>query len=122
MLGVMALGGEAQIEAWEAQGLKVTEEMILSASDTFQQAFQSSVNSGSGPSSISINRYAIMMQQTDVPEWFIQEYKESLSHLDSATRKTFESGALYATAHIKLNAAPMIGVYKAISDYQNVQK
>ncbi len=122
MLGIMALGGEAQIEAWESRGLEVSEEMILSASDTFQQAFQSSAKSASGPCSISINRYAIMMEFSEVPDWFIQEYKESLSQLEPATRKAFESGELFKTTPVKTSATHMASAYREISDYFDGKK
>lgn len=112
LLGIMALGGEQQIEIWKAKGLEVTEEMILSASDTFQQAFQESIDSDPGPGSISINRHAVIMEMTDVPDWFIQEYEASLPHLDSATREAFQSGKLFNTAKIESNTESMIAAYQ----------
>lgn len=96
-LGLMALGGEKQLEIWKNKGLDMTEETVLEAAKVYQMAFKEHFERGmERHEGLLCNRYLIVMNSQQTPDWFRYEYQDFLSRLENPQeRKELEEGALY---------------------------
>lgn len=93
-LGMIALGGEKQIENWNSAGVEITENTLLAAATVFNRGFKEMGDSGNG--GITYNRHQIVINSQETPQWFKEEAITKLAFLDSPEmEKAFKSGALY---------------------------
>lgn len=100
-LGLMALGQD-QISQWQEQGLELSEETILAAAATFNDAFQSmQALTGSDAGSFALNKRQIVMNSQNVPDWFVEEYQQQIEMMGASdAAKAFKQGELYSVAEI----------------------
>ena len=122
-IGLMAMGGEDQLERWAAQGLEIDEEAILAAADAFQNAFQAAMGEDSPRGSVAINRYRIVMNAQEVPEWFVSEYRNMLSMMgDSETRRAFERGEVFHALPGDDHVGRGVRAYESISRFSTPEQ
>ncbi|MBK1649810.1 hypothetical protein [Rhabdochromatium marinum] len=97
-LGLTALG-ESTIDVWSGKGFEIANESILAAAEAFQNAFRSNLRehgSSTAGTAISLNRHQIVINSQVVPEWFLEEYKGTLSSMeDSKIKSAFENGETF---------------------------
>ena len=108
-LGLIALG-QNQISQWQEQGLELSEETILAAAATFNDAFQSmQALTGSDAGSFALNKHQIVMNSQNVPDWFVEEYQQQIEMMGASdTANAFKQGELYSVAEInKIQQQPM---------------
>ena len=98
-LGLMALGGQDQLDQWRDQGLEITEETVLAAAKEFQDGFKEFMDKReSSAQGLTLNRHQMVMNAQNTPEWFKDEYSNLLSMMeDGEAKKAFEEGA---TSHV----------------------
>lgn len=114
-LGMVALGGEVQLDKWREQGLEITEDTLLMAAKTFQEGMKSVFEQVSPTSAgLSLNRYQIVTDAQDTPEWFGDEYRGNLLMMDDPkVRNAFAQGESY---YLSLRNSVEI---KAINQYES---
>ena len=100
-LGLMALGNST-IQDWSDKGLNISDEAIIASGKAFQDGFKQKVNdSGSslaGSGGLALNKYQVIINSQEVPDWFTKEYKNTLSSMDNKEMKNaFEKGDLFFT-------------------------
>lgn len=98
-LGLMALG-KSTIQDWSVKGLNLSDEAIVSAGKAFQDGFKQKLeNSGSslaGSGGLALNKYQIVINSQETPDWFTKEYENALSSMDNIEMKAaFEKGELF---------------------------
>ena len=97
-LGLMALG-QFTMDDWSSKGLQLSEESVLAAAQAFQSAsranFEKNGLSTAG-SSIALNKHQIVINSQAVPDWFVEEYVNTLSSMESSKLKSaFENGKTF---------------------------
>mgnify|MGYP006909079303 CR=1 FL=1 len=94
--GMMAIGGEKQIDMWKSKGLEITEKTLLEASNVYNAGFKALYDRGKSPlGSVAYNNHKIIISLQDTPTWFEDEYNTRLSKLQQSIREEFEQGALF---------------------------
>lgn len=94
-IGVLALGGEDQFQAWSEKGLEISDDTIEKAYVSWNQGFKDAMQN-QGRSSLAMNRYDIVASSQLVPDWFLQERSLHLEAItDADLRASFESGDFY---------------------------
>ncbi|MEJ2373011.1 MAG: hypothetical protein P8Y16_04350, partial [Sulfurimonas sp.] len=94
--GMMALGGEKQIDMWKSKGLEITEKTLLEASKIYNAGFKALYDRGASPlGGVAYNHHKIVMNFQDTPKWFEDEFSTRLSQLQEPIRKEYEQGALF---------------------------
>ncbi|MGB3610935.1 MAG: hypothetical protein WA987_11220 [Cellvibrio sp.] len=97
-LGTLVLGGEAQLEEWEAKGLVVTDETLSKAYDVLNASFKEHLENSRNQAT-SFNRHQIIASSQAVPDWFLLEYENELASIAPPdVQRSFSSGALYHLA------------------------
>ena len=94
-IGIFALGGEEQIDAWATQGLEIRQETILAAYEIFNEATRLDMNNPDS-NGITFNRHQIVINRQEVPAWFFEEYREALGNIRvSSIQEDFIQGRVY---------------------------
>lgn len=108
--------GPAVVESWERKGLEVSEEALKAAAqagiDAVKNLYDKNAQGG-----VAINAHKIVMENQNVPEWFMTEYQSQLDTLPRQIREDFESGALYSITVREPNAAKALNEYDKIGRY-----
>ena len=93
-LGLMALGGEDQLEEWRKEGFEVKEETLLAAGKAFQEGAKNILQGDSPTSqSLAMNRYQLVAGSQEVPDWFLIEQSKALQMIeDPELKAAFEQG------------------------------
>jgi len=116
--GLMALG-ISTMQEWEAKGLNISNEAIIAAGNTYQDAFAQMVGeSGSSlaGSSLALNKYQIIINSQEVPDWFTQEYENTLTSMDDEGMKSaFEKGELFFTSIASFSRADALASYASVA-------
>jgi len=117
-LGLMALGNST-IQGWADQGLALTKEAVIAAGEAFQQAFSQMQDESDGSlagSSLALNKYQIVMDSQQTPDWFKQEYESVLASMDNHEMKdAFQQGDLFVTSK-----ASSLNNVNALANYSTV--
>jgi hypothetical protein len=119
-LGMMAFG-KSDIDKWTNKGLDVSEESLITAAKALQDGFKQIVDkqgTQTAGSRVSINKHQVVINQQQVPEWFIKEYDSALAIIgDPAHQQAFRQGALFfASPPVATNQESMI--YQSIASYR----
>lgn len=116
-LGVLALGGENQLQSWSGKGLEISDDTIEKAYNAWSQGFKEAM-ANQGKPSLVLNRYDIVASSQHVPEWFLQERSIYLDAItDTSLKASFESGAFYhVTGAMAGPYAPLLSLYNEISE------
>lgn len=97
-LGSIVLGMDT-VSDWSAKGLEISEASLIEAAETFQEGLRENMErygSKTAGSGIAINRYQVVINAQEVPDWFVKEYESFLSSIDDPTlRSSFEKGETY---------------------------
>jgi len=117
--GLMALG-RSTMQEWESKGLNVSDEAIIASGNAFQAAFTQMVEE-SGPSlagsSLALNKYQIIINSQEVPDWFRQEYQNSLSSMDDGDMKSaFENAERFVTSKPSFSSAGALANYATVEN------
>ena len=116
-LGVLALGGEDQLQSWSWKGLEISDDTIEKAYNAWNQGFKEAMGNQGKPSLV-LNRYDIVASSQRVPEWFLQErgiYLDAIT--DTSLKASFESGAFYhVTGATAGPYARLLSLYNEISE------
>jgi len=117
-LGLMALGNST-IQDWADQGLPISKEAVIAAGEAFQQAFSQMQDESDGSlagSSLALNKYKIVMDSQQTPDWFKQEYEAVLASMDNNEMKdAFQQGDLFVTSK-----ASSLNNVNALANYSSV--
>jgi len=119
-LGLMALG-KSTLQDWSAKGLNISDEAIVAAGKAFQDGFKQKIEeSGSslaGSGGLALNKYQIVINAQETPDWFTKEYENALSSMDNKEmRAAFEKGDLFFTSK------PTSSNVNALASYASVAK
>jgi hypothetical protein len=119
-LGLMALGNST-IQGWADQGLALTKEAVIAAGEAFQQAFSQMQDESDGSfagSSLALNKYQVVMDSQQTPDWFKQEYESVLASMDNNEMKdAFQQGELFVTSKASsLNNANALANYSTVAN------
>lgn len=94
-LGLMALGSFT-MDDWSSKGLNLKEESVIAAADALQNAFHANFEKNglsTNGSSIALNKYQIVINSQEVPNWFAEEYTSVLASMENSKLKSaFENG------------------------------
>lgn len=116
-LGILALGGKDQLQSWSGKGLEIADDTIEKAYNVWNQGFKEAMENQGKPSLV-LNRYDIVANSQQVPEWFLQErdlYINSIT--DAALKGSFETGAFYhVTGAPDGPYARLLSVYNEVSE------
>jgi len=116
--GLMLGLGESTVQAWADKGLEITEEAVIAAGKTFQDAFTKMVEkSGSSlaGSALALNKHQIVINSQQVPDWFVQEYGDTLSSMgNKETKRAFENGELFVTTKPSPENADALARYSSM--------
>jgi hypothetical protein len=114
--GKIVLGGSNQIQEWEAKGLSITDETYLNAAAEYLEGFKALLENGDPkPQGLAINKHQVVMDSQPTPAWFIAEYQNTLSALDTEHAKAFEQGASYYISNHSTHNATAIKTYHELS-------
>ena len=114
-LGILALGGEKQIEAWRSQGMEVSDKTILAAAKAFQEGAKQSLDKTPNTHGLSINRHQIVLNNQDTPAWFTEEYSLEIAMMENGNvKKSFQQGDEYHITMLDTYTAKAINAYKNI--------
>lgn len=116
-LGLMALG-QSVMGGWSSKGLELNKESILAAAEEFQNAFRKNLEE-SGPStagsSIALNRHQIVINSQAVPDWFVEEYKNTILSMDNSKLKNaFENGDTFYISQPSVSSFEAFNRYTAV--------
>ena len=117
-LGLMALGQSA-VDDWSSRGLELNEQCILAAGEAFQDAFRKNLEENgslTAGSSIVLNRHQIVINSQAVPDWFVEEYENTLSLMDnSKLRNAFENGDTFYVSQPSASSSDALSRYAAVN-------
>lgn len=117
-LGLWALG-QSTVDDWSSKGLELNEESILAAGEAFQSAFRKNLEengSSTAGSSIALDRHQIIINSQAVPDWFVEEYKHTLSSMDNSKLKSaFENGDTFYVSRPSASSSESLSRYAAVS-------
>lgn len=117
-LGLMALG-QSTVDDWSSRGLELEEESIIAAAEAFQSAFRENLEkngSSTADSSIALNRHQIVINSQAVPDWFVDEYEDTLSSMDNSQLKSaFENGDAFYVSQLSTPSAKILSRYAVAS-------
>lgn len=114
-LGILALGGQSQIDAWERQGLTISDETIQAAFDVLNTSFREHMNNTT--QGISFNRYQIIANSQPVPDWFRIEQEVELAAISNEDIRTaFSSGKFYHSNYAASDKSAATNLYQRINN------
>ncbi|WP_290698679.1 hypothetical protein [Amphritea sp.] len=119
-LGLMALGSNA-VQAWSTKGLEVSDEAVIAAGKAFQEGLKQKIEESgaslAGSGGLALNKYQIVINSQEVPDWFMKEYENVLSSMDNNEMKAaFEKGDVFFTSK------PSSSSIDALASYAQWQK
>ncbi len=95
-LGVAAIGGFQQLQKWQEKGLELTEQTLFKAGDAFSEGQRQLKRDGTySRKGLVMNRYDLVSQNQQVPEWFNQEKKQMLKQMPDNAAYAFKQGNLF---------------------------
>ncbi len=117
-LGLIALR-QSVVDDWSSKGLELSEQSILAAGEAFQDAFRKNLEengSSTAGSSIVLNRHQIVINSQAVPDWFVEEYENTLSSMDnSKIRSAFENGEIFYISQPFASSSDALSSYAAVN-------
>ena len=115
--GLVALG-QSTIQEWSSKGMEFSDETVIAAGEALQQAMNEAfAGSSQAGTSVALNKHQIIINSQDVPDWFRQEFQNSLAALDNEEMKNaFKKGEL---AFI---SKPSFSNSDALANYESIAK
>ncbi|MAC48482.1 MAG: hypothetical protein CMI12_16810 [Oceanospirillum sp.] len=95
-LGVAAIGGFQQLQKWQEKGLELSEQTLFKAGDAFSEGQRQLKRDGTySRKGLVMNRYDLVSQNQQVPEWFNQEKKQMMKQMPENAAYAFKQGNLF---------------------------
>ena len=119
--GLMLGLGANTINDWKNKGLDIADQAIIAAGEAFQQGFSQLVeNNGSSLSnagSVAVNKHQAVINSQVIPEWFEQEYENTLAAMDNKEMKeAFKSGDLFYVTEPSARNSSAVANYTKIAN------
>jgi hypothetical protein len=116
--GLMALG-QSTIEEWTSKGMNISDETVIAAGEALEQAMNKALTEN-GPTagrSAALNKHQIVINSQDVPDWFIQEFENTLASMDNKEMKNaFEKGDLFFTSKPSSPGTNALASYASVAN------
>ncbi|MFT6031319.1 MAG: hypothetical protein ACI8O8_003069 [Oleiphilaceae bacterium] len=121
--GLMMGLGESTVQEWSAKGLNISDEAVIAAGKTFDDAFkrmtEENGTSLAGKGGLALNKHQIILNSQEVPDWFTQEYESVLSSMDNKEMKTaFEKGELFFISKPSSSRVDALASYASVEKYR----
>jgi len=91
--GITAIGGYRQLENWREQGLKLTEQTLLNAGTALNEGLRQLKGDGTySRKGLVMNRFDLVKQNQEVPEWFAEEKQKALKTMPESAASAIRKG------------------------------
>jgi len=117
--GLMMGLGVSTVQEWSAKGLNISDEAVIAAGKAFddgmKKKYEENGTSLAGKGGLALNKYQIIMNSQEVPDWFTQEYESVLSSMDDKEMKrAFEKGDLFFTSKPSFSRVDALASYASV--------